>query len=162
MEAQPTVTDFWTAFIAGLPVGGARPQTYTAWGFGDSAAMADELGMLVRNGRKTATCSLLWEYETEGELLPEAGDFSIILDGQGRPLCIIETTEVAIRPYNTVDAAFAAAEGEGDLSLDYWRQGHWRYFDRICRLIGREPALDMPLVCERFEVRYAGRGQEEA
>jgi uncharacterized protein YhfF len=39
-------------------------------------------------------------------------------------LCIVETTEVTLRMYNEVDAEFAREEGEGDLSLEYWREAH--------------------------------------
>lgn len=152
-ENSDTVA-YWAAFLAGLPPDRSRDAGYTAWAFGDSAAMAGELGELVRSGRKTATCSLLWEYEADGEPLPHVGEFSVVLDGDGRPLCIIETTEVTIRPYDEVGADFAAAEGEGDRSLDYWRAAHWRYFSRVCARIGRKPAPDMPLVCERFVVSF--------
>ena len=75
-----------------------------------------------------------------------------MLDGSGKPLCIIETTEVEVRPYEEVDASFACEEGEGDRSLKYWREAHWRFFSRTLPNIGREPAPDMPLVCERFRV----------
>ena len=50
-----------------------------------------------------------------------------MLDGSGKPLCIVETTEVTIRHYNEVDADFAQAEGEGDFSLDYWREAHQKF-----------------------------------
>ncbi|MCL4237564.1 MAG: ASCH domain-containing protein [Anaerolineae bacterium] len=125
-----------------------------AWYFCDNQADADELGDLVRRGIKTATCSLLWLYEAENERVPEPGDRSIITDWEGRPLCIIETTEVTIRPYDKVDARFAYDEGEGDRSLAYWRTAHWRFFTRECADLGRTPAEDMPLVCERFRVVY--------
>lgn len=117
--------------------------------------MADELGALVAAGTKTATCSALWEYEAEGEPIPQVGQRSIILDGRGEPLCIIETVEVEIRPYNEVDPQFAYDEGEGDRSLTYWREAHWRFFSRTLPKIGREPTPTMPLVCERFLVIYS-------
>jgi uncharacterized protein YhfF len=44
--------------------------------------------------------------------------------------------------------------GEDDRLLAAWRDGHWRYFSRVLPKIGREPALDMPLVCERFRVLF--------
>ena len=91
--------------------------------------------------------------------MPEPGDLMIITDWDGRPLCIIETTEVTIRPYNHVDARFAYDEGEGDRSLAYWRAAHRRFFSRTLPAIGKEFATDMPLVCERFRVVY--RGSEE-
>ncbi len=116
--------------------------------------MADELGELVQNGTKIATCSLLWEFEHDGDPLPQVGELSIILDGDDNPLCIIETVEIDLRAMNTVDEQFAYDEGEGDRSLAYWREAHWRFFSKICALMKRTPTEDMPLVCERFRVIY--------
>ena len=79
---------------------------------------------------------------------------TVVLDGRGNPLCIVETNEVTIRKYNEVDDEFAQAEGEGDFSLDYWRQAHKNFFSRILPKIGKEFSEDMPLVCERFQVIY--------
>ena len=95
-----------------------RDEQYAAEGWGDSPEMADELGALIADGTKTATCSALWEYETEDEPLPQVGLKSVVLDGKGDPLCIVETTEVEVRPYEEVDAGFAYEEGEGDRSLE--------------------------------------------
>jgi uncharacterized protein YhfF len=131
-----------------------RDEHYIAEGWGDSPRLADELGTLIVNGVKTATCSALWEYEAEGSSLPEVGLKTIVLDGDGDPLCIVETTEVEVRPYDEVDARFAYEEGEGDRSLEFWRDAHWRFFSRTLPTIGRVPTADMPLVCERFRVIY--------
>lgn len=79
---------------------------------------------------------------------------TIVLDWNSDPLCIIETIEVNIKPYNQVDAQFAFEEGEGDRTLAYWRKAHWEYFSRVLASIGKEPNEDMPLVCERFRVIY--------
>lgn len=142
----------WAAFTAAHPACDGRD--YQAWGFGNTPEMADELGALVAAGTKTATCSLLWEHESDGDPVPKPGDLSLILDGAGQPLAVIETTEVTIRPYDQVDDAFAYEEGEGDRSLAYWRDAHWRFFTQVCRALGREPAADMPLVCERFRLLH--------
>ncbi|MCB0000841.1 MAG: ASCH domain-containing protein, partial [Anaerolineales bacterium] len=99
-------------------------------------------------------CSALWDYETEGDPLPTVGMLTIVLDGAGQPLCIIETTEVTIRPYNEVDAQFAYEEGEDDRSLQSWRAGHRRFFTRTLSKIGRTFSEEMPLVCERFRLLY--------
>jgi uncharacterized protein YhfF len=145
----------WAEFITAHPAYAGRD--YQAWGFGSGPEMADELGGLVAAGTKTATCSLLWEHERDGEPVPKPGDLSLILDGAGQPLAVIETTEVTIRPYDQVDAAFAFEEGEGDRSLATWREDHWRYFTRVARALGREPAADMPLACERFRLLHRFR-----
>lgn len=152
--ASSPVEAFWQRYCALHPAEANHPIP-EAWGFGDSAAMADELGALVVQGIKTATCSLLWEYEDRDEPVPRAGDLSIILDGTGQPLCIIRTTVVDVIPFNAVTADFAFAEGEGDRSLAYWQQAHRRFFTRQCAALNREFSDTIPLVCERFEGIFA-------
>jgi len=140
---------YWQSYLGTLPTASpVHDVQYTAEGWGDSPRMADELGALIVDGTKTATCSALWECEVEP--LPKVGSKTIVLDGNGDPLCIVETTEVEDR----VDARFAYEEGEGDRSLDYWQDARWRYFSRTLPKVGREPTIDMPLVCERFRVIY--------
>lgn len=147
---------FWQDYLASLPPEQARralPRP-PAWAFGDSPELADELANLVIAGKKTATCSLLWEYQAEGEQPPQAGEISIVTDGRGEPQCLLETVQVTIQPYEQVPEEFAWEEGEGDRSLAHWRKEHWRYFGCVCLRLGREPAMDMPLVCERFRVAW--------
>jgi uncharacterized protein YhfF len=149
------VKAYWEQFLSTLAQDSPyRRRAYSKGGYGDSPQLADELIQLVLIGRKTATCSSLWVKEVEGNPLPEVGHLWVELDGEGNPVCITETTEVTIRKYNEVDADFARAEGEGDLSLNYWREAHRRYFSRILQRIGKEFSEDMPLVCERFRVIY--------
>ncbi|MDQ5818423.1 MAG: ASCH domain-containing protein [Actinomycetota bacterium] len=144
---------YWQSYLDTLPADSpVRDKQYEAEGFGDSSQMADELGALILSKTKTATWSALWEWEAEASSLPEVGQKTIVLDGNDDPLCTIETTEVEVRPYNEVDARFAYEEGEGDRSLESWRQAHWRFFSRTLPNMGKEPTPDMPLVCERFRV----------
>ncbi|MFO7631898.1 MAG: ASCH domain-containing protein [Caldilinea sp.] len=152
------VEQFWQAYLATLPDNApARLSPYVAEGFGDNAELADELGALVLEGKKTATCSALWEWEAEAKPVTEVGSFWIVLDGRGAPMCIVETVEVAFRRYDEVDAAFAYEEGEDDRSLQSWRDAHRRFFTRTLAVIGKEFTTDMPLVCERFRVVYRGK-----
>jgi uncharacterized protein YhfF len=152
---KETVQAYWQTFLSTLPPDSPyRTKTYTSEGWGDSPEMADELGGLIAQGIKTGTCSALWEWEAEEEALPEKGMITIVLDGKGQPLCIVEATQVTIRNYNEVDADFARAEGEGDLSLEYWREAHRNFFSRTLPKIGKEFSEEMPLVCEKFKVIY--------
>lgn len=152
---EETIKTYWQKFISTLPSDSPyHSKSYIAEGWGDSPEMADELGGLIAQGTKTGTCSALWEWEAEGSPIPEMGLITIVMDGKGEPLCIVETTEVAIRNYNQVDADFARAEGEGDLSLEYWREAHRNFFSRTLPKIGKEFLEEMPLVCERFRVIY--------
>jgi uncharacterized protein YhfF len=117
-------------------------QGLRSFAFGDGPKLADELLDLVIRGLKTATCS------TEDEPnISAPGEQWIVPDGRGQPRCVIETIEVTYRRFPEVDAAFAFEEGEGDRSLDYWRQAHRTYFGRQGKF--RE---DMMLMCERFRL----------
>ncbi|MBN3810331.1 ASCH domain-containing protein [Paraburkholderia sp. Ac-20347] len=124
-------------------------------GFGDSEALSNSLIDLIVAGTKRATSSLLWSWDFDNETLPRTGDVEIVLDWQGSPALILRTTRVDITPFDCVTADFAASEGEGDLSLTYWQNEHWRFFSEECRRIGRAADETMPIVCERFEVLHA-------
>jgi uncharacterized protein YhfF len=136
----------------GVVVGTGVTETVppAAWSFGDNPQLADSLLAAVLSGAKTATSSSLWEYDADTPV-PEKGELSILLDGAGHPRALIRTTAVDIVPFGDVDEDFALAEGEDDGSLEAWREGHRRYFARV---LEREVPEDMPVVCERFELRY--------
>ena len=121
-------------------------QNAISFQFGDSPELADELLELVLSGVKTATCGALRDYDG-AEPMPQVGRRDVVLDGTGRPACVIETTEVTIRRFCDVDNAFAIAEGEGP--YEAWRSGHIAYFERNG---GFDP--EMPLVCERFRLVF--------
>jgi uncharacterized protein YhfF len=145
---SPAVETFWRSFVEATGIDGP----YSAWSFGITAEMADELGRLVRDGPKRATTSLLSWYEDpppgeEVEPLPSVGALSVVLDGRGDPICVIRTTKVEVRPIGEVDEAFAWVEGEGDRSLAYWRDVHIRFFASE----GRPVEEDTPVVLETFE-----------
>ncbi len=106
--------------------------------------MNDQLLGLVLKGKKTATSwAAKWGREDGGQI----GERSVILDSKRNGRVIIETVEVIKKPFLQVDESFACAEGEGDLSLDYWRTEHERFF--------RSEGIfkpDMEIYCERFKV----------
>ena len=125
--------------IACLP---AKYASLPRFSFGDSPSLADELLALVLAGRKTATCTT-----PDDPNLSHPGEQWVVLDGRGRPTCVIETVEITMRRYDEVDAAFAYDEGEDDRSLDAWRRAHRNYFTRQGRF-----GDTMMLVCERFRL----------
>jgi uncharacterized protein YhfF len=137
-----------------IGVGAKESLTPPAWSFGDSAEMADELLALVLAGRKTATSSARWEWEADGEPLPQPGDLAIICDGKGDPRALVRTVAVDVVPFDQVPPAHAAAEGEGDGSLEHWRRAHQDYFTTALARVGRTFQRDMPVVLERFELLH--------
>ena len=98
------------------------------WAFGDSPTMADELAALVIEGCKTASCCALDGLPDEER--PVVGGFNIILDGQGRPVCVTRTTALRTVPFDEVSAELAYKEGEGDRTLVHWQREHRAFFER--------------------------------
>ena len=150
MQASTKSLHYWTRYRTSSGMRDAR--LYEAFHFGDNEALADELAALVLAGVKCASAGLLWSFEAACKPAPEVGDLSIVESWSGEPLCIIETTSTAVTAFCDVGAAFAAAEGEGDGSLDHWRAEHWSAFGRECLRLGKRPSARMPVVCEHFVV----------
>lgn len=124
----------------------ARYPGAETFAFGDSRALCDRLLVLVREGKKRATCGALRDFTDGVEPLPVPGRRDIALDWDGFPALVIETAEVTIRRFCDVDADFALAEGE-DATLAGWQAGHRAYFERNG---GWTPEIE--LVCERFRL----------
>ena len=146
-----SVAEFWEQCRAALPH--LPREIPEAWAFGATHQQANELLNLVLVGKKTATASALWGYESAGEPLPTVGELNIIMDADHTPRVLTETVEVVITPFNEVSADHAYYEGEGDRSLAYWRAVHeefWRQHSANTRGFDDE----MPVVCERFRVVY--------
>jgi uncharacterized protein YhfF len=153
---QPTPAEiFWQSYLATLPADApAHTQAYTIWQFADTPEDATSVGNLVRAGVKTTTSCLVREMEQIGEALPQAGDIAIVTGGDDLPLCIIEVTEVEVKPFDAVDAQFAYDYGEWDRTLEGWRAASWEYWSRHCRELGYEPSPEMLMGCQRFRVLY--------
>ncbi|HVF91082.1 MAG TPA: ASCH domain-containing protein [Blastocatellia bacterium] len=153
MKNSNSVEAFWKEFCrTGSGPGPSDP--YQAWYFGDSRALADELCDLVLQGKKKATACLVWEAELDPGSAPVLNGYSVVTDFDGNPRCIIRTREIRVVPFDEVDERFAAEEGEGDQSLEFWRRVHWDYFSRKCEEMGKEASPAMAVMCERFEVVY--------
>ena len=93
-------------------------------------------------------------YENGSETMPRANHLQVVTNWDGNPTSIIKTIAVSECKFSEVSPAFAAAEGEGDKSLDWWRKTHWDFFSRECQEQGLTPSENMMLVLENFRVVY--------
>ena len=121
---------------------------------GSNRNTADEGARLILSGEKTATSSLLWEHESNGEPLPSVGSLSVVEDGERRPVCVVRTTWVEVIPFGEVDASFARDYSETDGTLENWYEVFGDYYANMCESMGRNLSEDTPLVCERFQVIF--------
>ena len=143
-----THQELWAAYKAVSPDAG---EEYEAWAYGDDP---DTLAELTRAGVKTATAGAGPLYELEGEPLPQAGEYSVILNSRDEAVCVTHTTRVYTVPFDQVSEEQAYREGEGDRTLAYWRRVHEDFFRRELAEAGQTFSPEMPVVCEEFEVVY--------
>ena len=125
--------------------------TYEAWPFGEAP---DKLADLVLQGIKTATCSAYDLYQINNEPLPQAGDYSVILNSSEEAVCIIKTIKVYVTEFKNVSEEHAFKEGEGDRSLEYWRKVHESFLTNELASVHKEFDESTKVVCEEFEVVY--------
>jgi uncharacterized protein YhfF len=90
--------------------------------------MRDGLVKAALEGHKTATSSLLAEWEHEREALPSVGERQTVVDSDARPVAIIELRAVEIIRLGDADHQLALEEGEGFGSVGEWREAHERFW----------------------------------
>lgn len=90
--------------------------------------LRDRLVRAVLRGEKTATSSLLVEWEVEGAPLPVPGERQTVVDSAGQPVGAIEILAVDVIRLGEADLRLALAEGEGFASVAEWREDHERFW----------------------------------
>lgn len=95
---------------------------------GSPGDMRSRLNGLILDGHKRATAGLLVDYVKENEELESEGDRLALVDDDSRRVATVVVTQVQTVPFIEVPWSFAQAEGEGDESLDEWRECHRRFW----------------------------------
>lgn len=148
-----SVEQLWAEFLDENPR--IEPATpYQIWYFSNNSEAARDLAELVISGKKIATASLKAVNEIEPEKAPIDNGYSVVTTFESEPLCVIQTREIRHIPFNEVDAEFAFHEGEGDQTLDDWREAHWAYFSREAAQYGLTFNETSVICCERFQLLY--------
>ncbi|UYQ77372.1 ASCH domain-containing protein [Glutamicibacter sp. JL.03c] len=159
-EAAATM---WADYLASRSIDAQNAPHHVAESFGDHPALADELLNEILHGTKRATSSLACDYDDCNERVPRPEDHCIICDGAGEPRAILRIISVDRASFFEVDAQFAAAEGEGDLSLASWQREHEKFWRRTQKAMGRDWSPEdtrLPggeLILERFEICWPAR-----
>jgi uncharacterized protein YhfF len=96
---------------------------------GSPGAVRDRLVEAVVRGEKTATSSLLVQYEQAGEPLPEPGTKQVLVDSHEEAIGKVEIVRVDVVRLGDADLQLALDEGESFASVAEWRETHegfWR------------------------------------
>jgi predicted acetyltransferase len=86
--------------------------------------------------------------------IPKVGDYSVILNSKDEAVCVIRDYDVYIRPFGDVPPFHAYAEGEGNMSLEYWRNVHTSFFKECLDETDMPFNQESKIICEKFSVEY--------
>jgi uncharacterized protein YhfF len=139
-----------------LLLGGYRPpsRAVDVFFFGAEPEMAARLVHLVTCGQKRGTAGWVRAARQEGLTIPTPGLVSVVTDGYGLPRAVIQTQACRHVALADVDAELAASEGEGDLTLADWREGHLAYFEQEAARLGLAFDEREVLMIELFRVLH--------
>jgi uncharacterized protein YhfF len=154
MNLDTATQSFWDSYLDTLEGDFDFSESRIEASIAGNKEIADELLSLYLKGKKTAGSGLVKDYELSGDRLPKVGNFWIILDSKEEPKCIVKTVRVEFNRFDQVPEEVAKAEGEGDLSLDYWYEGHRNFFQLFLKEWGIDDLDKEMLVTEFYEVVY--------
>ena len=120
-----------------LPI--IKNEQIEVWSF-----YASTLFDLVKSGVKTATC-----YLSSGEDFVDK--FSTLKSNTGEELNL-ETVAAFELLFYEVTEEMARLEGEGDLSLEYWRKAHFDFFNKELKQCGKSFTYDTKIIFVIFKV----------
>lgn len=152
IELRTIEQKFWQAFVDSQ--GFDKVEVTVTASMPGNGHLADHLISLYLNGKKHAGSGLVKDYEMAGDALPEVGSYWIMLDSHRIPRCLAKTVRTSIQPFKDVSDDIARAEGEGDLSLTYWRKVHREFFTPFLLSLGIVDLDNALVVTEFFEVVY--------
>jgi uncharacterized protein YhfF len=75
-----------------------------------------------------------------------------INSGADAPMCVVKVVDVRFVPFNEISPEYAQIEGEGDLSLNYWKTAHRQFFEPYFLNCGMQFTEETVMVCIYFEV----------
>lgn len=110
--------------------------------------MRDRLNQLILDGTKRATAGLLIDYEREHEPPEVEGETLALVDDHGAAIATVVVTRTATTRFVDVPWEFAAAEGEGDTSIEEWREGHRQFWTSVGETVDDET----PVVLTWFQL----------
>ncbi len=106
---------------------------------------------MVAKGIKKAVSHSLLVLQYRKEPLPRIGDFIVLVDGEEKAQCIARTTSVNLRPFFSINEAYAKLDWVGENGLAHWKTEHWERYAQELEPYGRVPRESMIVVCQAFE-----------
>lgn len=153
-QLKPIELKFWQEYVNSLEEAKRPQQASVMASYAGSPEITDELLELYLSGKKWAGSSILEDFISSGDPIPKIDDYWIYLDSKSIPRIILRTEETVLNKFYNVPESIAIAEGEGDLSLEYWREAHSRFYLPQIKSWGLQSLEDATVITEFFSIVY--------
>lgn len=151
---KPNELLYWKNYLEAFPELKKAKDIFVSAGYAGNPDITDELLKLYMAGKKTAGSSLVEDFVTAGDPLPKVGNYWIYLNSVGEASCILKTVKIVTHKFKDVPIEVAIAEGEGDLSLEYWRKVHSELYTPYLEAWGIKDLNDATVITEFFSIVY--------
>ncbi len=153
---KPSEKAFWENYLSNaLPT--QKPENiFVEASQAGNIDITNDLIDLFLQGKKKAGSSLKADFLSENIALPKVNNYWIVLNDKLEPKCILKTINVVENKFKDVPIEIAIAEGEGDLSLEYWRKVHRSFFIPFLDEWGVQNLDNAIVITEYFELVYSG------
>ncbi len=145
---------FWDRYVASSSLKVDPTELTVSSGPCGTFDITNSLIELYLAGKKSAASGLVEDYQSTGDPLPKAGDYWIVLDSRENPKIILKTISTEINKFKDLPLRIAIAEGEGDLSIDYWKKVHADLYKPFLKKWGVTHLDEAHIVTEHFEMLF--------
>ena len=141
-------------YISSLPANDVPVKPNISASFAGNKEITDDLLKLYLLRKKTAGSSIVEDFLSAGDPLPQAGNYWIFLNSKEEPACLLKTASIKIHKFFEVPVEIAIAEGEGDLSLEHWRKVHAELYAPFLKSWGLDSIQNATVITEFFSIVY--------
>lgn len=151
---QPIERRYWEQYLSNLEQSNRSVSFRVEASYAGSRDTTDKLIELYLCGKKTAGSSIAEDFISSQDKLPQVGNFWIVLNSKNEPSCILKTEQVVFNKFKNVTSEIAIAEGEGDLSLEYWKRVHTQFYLPHLPKWGVSKIEEATVITEYFRLVY--------
>jgi len=146
--------NYWKKYLNTLPENERPMHPRVEASPAGNKEITDELLKLYLDGKKYAGSSIVEDFLSAGDPLPQVGNYWIFLNSKDEPRCILRTERVVQNKFKDVPLDIVIAEGEGDLSLEYWKKVHKELYLPFLMSWGVREMDEATVITEFFKIVY--------
>ena len=148
------IKNYWNSYLDSIPEEDRPIHPHVEVSIAGNLEICDTLLGLYLERKKSAGSGLVKDYELAEDELPIVGNFWIVLNSNEEAKCILKTTRVVKNKFKDITEEIATAEGEGDLTIAYWKNAHREFFEPFLKDWKINDLDSEEVVTEFYEVVY--------